>query len=96
MAKKLSSLYVSSPLAGSGYPLFSLKSFKRELIKSGDIQTIHFKLKKESFMQIDENGKEFLPKGNYQITVGSSSPSKRSEHLGAAIPQMIEMDSKTI
>lgn len=83
-AEEVVQLYISSPLAGKGDPIFDLKSFKRIYIKSGDTKTVTFNLSKETFLQFNTDGQTVLRKGNYTIYVGGSLPSQRSLDLGAS------------
>ncbi len=94
--EEVAQLYLSSPLAGEGQPLFSLKSFSRVSIGNNESKTISFKLDKEKFMLINEQGEQFTPKGDYQIYIGNAAPSERSKTLGAAIPAKISISSKQI
>ena len=83
-AEEVIQLYISSPLAGKGDPIFDLKSFKRELIKAGETKKITFKLTKDTFKQFNEEGKQVMRAGEYSIFVGGSLPSQRSLDLGAS------------
>lgn len=94
--EEVAQLYLSSPLAGEGQPLFSLKSFSRVSLANNESKTISFKLDKEKFMLINEQGEQFTPKGDYQIYIGNAAPSERSKTLGAAIPAKISISSKQI
>ncbi|MCW2120735.1 glycoside hydrolase family 3 C-terminal domain-containing protein [Flavobacterium sp. 7A] len=76
-------LYISSPLAGKGDPIYDLKSFKRALLKAGETKTVTFALNKSTFNQVDQNGKSMVRKGNYSLYVGGCLPSQRSIDLGA-------------
>lgn len=84
IAEEVTQLYLCSPLAGEGYPLYSLKSFKRLNLKPGESSVVNFNLSKEAFLQVNQNGDYFLPEGKYKIIVGGALPSKRSAELGAA------------
>ena len=95
-AEEVAQAYMSSPLAGDGYPLYAMKSFKRLNLKPGESVVVDFRLKKDAFMQVDENGEDFLPKGEYKITVGGSVPSKRSADLGAAKTMSVTIGSADI
>lgn len=96
VAEEVAQLYISSPLAGNNYPLYAMKSFCRISLNPGESATVDFKLTKEKFMEVDDNGESFLPKGAYKITVGGAVPSKRSESLGAAKTVTITVDSKDL
>lgn len=95
-AEEVAQLYITSPLAGNGYPLYAMKSFKRIHLKGGESTQLEFKLRKEKFLQVDENGEGFLPKGEYKISLGGAVPTKRSETLGAAKAITVSVDSKDI
>ena len=83
-AEEIVQLYISSPLAGKGNPIFDLKSFKRIYIKSGETKKVAFNLSKETFHQFNTDGETVLKKGNYTIYVGGSLPSQRSLDLGSS------------
>ncbi len=83
-AEEVLQLYISSPLAGKKDPIYDLKSFQREKLKSGETKNIVFKLNKSTFNQFDKNGEEILRKGTYTVYVGGSLPSQRSIDLGAS------------
>lgn len=95
-ADKVVQLYISSPLAGKGYPLHQLSSFKRVKLKSGETSIVGLKLTKGNFTQIDESGREFIPKGDYEVTVGNAVPTKRSIELGALLPLSLKIDSSIL
>jgi beta-glucosidase len=75
-------------LAGQGDPLYDLKFFSRDPIKAGETKTISFRLNKESFHQINEEGEEVLRSGDYKVYVSGALPSKRSLDLGG--PRHVE------
>jgi len=52
-------------ICGILYFLYALQSFRRLELKPGEKVQVEFKLSKENFLQIDENGESFLPKGEY-------------------------------
>lgn len=83
-AEEVVQLYISSPSAGKGDPIYDLKSFKRVQVKSGETKAVTFNLSKQTFHQFNSDGKSVLRKGNYTIYVGGSLPSQRSLDLGAS------------
>jgi len=95
-ADEVAQLFVSSPLAGRGHPLWSLRGFQRVTLAAGEKKTIEFRLQKESFMLVDETGKAFLPGGTNTLYVAGAVPSERSTELGAAPAQRITLPEKTI
>jgi len=78
-------LYISSPLAGKGDPIYDLKAFQRVFVKAGETRTIIFNLSKSTFEQFDENGKNIIRNGTYTVYVNGSLPSQRSKVLGGSI-----------
>lgn len=96
LAEEVVQLYIASPLAGQGYPKYALKSFQRVSIAAGESKVVTLMLNKEAFMQIDENGEEFLPKGNYKIFVGGAVPAERSVKLGGTPSVVTEIGSKEL
>lgn len=95
-AEEVAQLYIESPLAGKNYPFYSLKSFKRIKLKSGETAQVKFNLQKEKFLLVDENGKGFLPKGDFKIIVGGAVPSERSKELGAAQTVAVSVGAKEL
>ena len=83
-AEEVAQLYTSSPIAGNGDPLYSLIAFQRFAIPAGQSKTVHFNLGKKSFMEVNNEGKRVLRKGDYKLWVGGALPGSRSEILGAA------------
>jgi len=79
-------LYISSPLAGQGQPLYSLKAFERVSLNKGETKSVTFKLPASKFMLVNEEGNEFMAKGDYKVYIGNAVPSERSLQLGAAKP----------
>ncbi|WP_372775328.1 glycoside hydrolase family 3 C-terminal domain-containing protein [Mangrovibacterium sp.] len=83
-AEEVAQLYISSPMAGAGDPLYSLVGFQRLAIPAGQSQTVRFELDEKTFVQIDDSGERVLRKGDYKLWVGGSLPVSRSETLGAS------------
>lgn len=83
--EEVAQIYISSPLAGKGEPLYSLKAYQRVPLKNGERKRMSFVLKKECFYQINADGESYLPEGNYLISAGGSLPGRRSEVLGASV-----------
>lgn len=82
--EEVTQLYVSSPKAGLGDPLYSLRGFQRVSLESGSTQKVSYKLTKDAFLSINDQGESVFYKGEHTIYVGSSVPSKRSLALGAS------------
>ncbi|HKJ43660.1 MAG TPA: glycoside hydrolase family 3 C-terminal domain-containing protein, partial [Sunxiuqinia sp.] len=91
-AEEVTQLYTSSPLAGSDDPFYSLTDFQRIAVPAGQSKIVHFNLDKDSFKEVNEDGKRVLRKGNYKLWVGGSLPGARSETLGASKSLVTSVD----
>ena len=67
--EEVTQLYVSSPLAGENQPLYSLKEFTRVKLQVDESKTIEFKLLKENFELVNNEGERFLPTGIFKIYI---------------------------
>ena len=83
-AEEVAQLYTSSPMAGEGDPLYSLIAFQRVAIPVGKTKYVRFELDKKAFMEVNEEGKRLLRKGDYNVWAGGSLPGARSEALGTS------------
>ncbi|UCG01316.1 MAG: glycoside hydrolase family 3 C-terminal domain-containing protein [Candidatus Heimdallarchaeota archaeon] len=86
-------LYVTDVEASVEVPLYSLKDFKRLNLSAGESSQITFDINTEMLKLINEKGERILEPGEFLITIGGSSPSKRSIELGDSPPiiQKIEV-----
>jgi beta-glucosidase len=87
-------VYLSSPLAGQGDPIYSLIKFKRVSLKPGESKSLEISLDLNDFLQVDEDGKKVMRKGIYKITIGGAVPGKRSIELGASITGSLLVEMK--
>lgn len=94
--EEVAQVYIASPLAGKGQPLYSMKAFARISLAQGEMKEIEFKLQKEKFELVDDKGNNFLPKGEFQIYVGGAVPSERSIELGATKPAVFKIDGNLL
>ncbi len=76
--------YLSSPNAGRGQPLYSLKGFQRVRLDAGEKKIINIPIPEVSLRVFDDRGKTFFQNGQYVFYIGNASPGKRSRQLGAA------------
>lgn len=83
-AEEVAQLYISSPIAGAGDPLYSLIAFQRIAIPEGQSKTVQFELDEKDFLQVNEDGERVIRKGDYQLWAGGSLPAKRGMALGAS------------
>lgn len=81
-------MYVTLKNNQQNTPLSSLKDFKRIALKTGESKKIKFKLTKDAFNFIDKTGMEKRHQGNAVITIGTSSPGKRSLELGVKFKEI--------
>lgn len=87
-------LYISPMDNPKHTPNSELKRFKRISLDSGESKTISFELNCQDFSFYDNNGNVKYHKGEYQIHLGTSSPSKESIDLGGAQWKTIHIKSK--
>jgi beta-glucosidase len=77
-------LYISALDSKLDVPLHSLKGIKRITLEAGHRTEVSFKITPEMLSLFNDKGEKVLEKGHYRISVGGSSPGKRSLELGAA------------
>ncbi len=85
-ASEVVQVYLSDLQASTQVPLNKLVGFKRVHLKAGQTAIVRFRLSAEAMMFVDENGEEKLEPGEFRLTVGGCSPSKRGSELGAPEP----------
>jgi beta-glucosidase len=85
-ADEVVQLYLSPLETHLSAPLNQLIAFQRVSLKPGQIKTIHFKVKSEMLMLVDEDGRLKLELGKYRLTAGGCSPGARGVALGAPQP----------
>jgi beta-glucosidase len=78
--------YIVPPRDWPEAPLSSLVGFEKISLKAHSSATVKFKLPAEAFMQYDMNGNKVLHQGRYGVVIGSCSPGRRGQDLGAAKP----------
>ena len=85
-ADEVLQVYLSDLEASAPVPQHKLVGFRRVYIKAGKRRTIRFILPPEVLTFVDENGDQKLEPGQFRLTVGSCSPGRRGEELGAPRP----------
>ncbi len=95
-AEEVVQLYLSSPGAGEKHPVWSLRDFTRVAVEAGETKPVLFELDREDFMQVNEEGKRYLPEGEYSLYVGGAVPTERSVELGAAEPVKLSIDWRDV
>lgn len=76
-------LYITDLQASFRVPIQSLKGIHNVSLEPGKSQEISFDITPEMMSSVDETGKNIIEKGDIQLTIGGSSPGKRSLDLGA-------------
>jgi beta-glucosidase len=85
-ADEVVQLYLRALETHLSAPLNQLIAFQRVSLKPGQIKTIHFTVKSEMLMLVDEDGRLKLEPGKYRLTAGGCSPGAQGEALGAPKP----------
>ncbi|HVP10800.1 MAG TPA: glycoside hydrolase family 3 N-terminal domain-containing protein [Phycisphaerae bacterium] len=65
---------------------WALRGFRRVSLKPQEHTTVRFALSPDVMMSVDDAGRSILEPGHYEVLVGGSSPSPRSQALGSAKP----------
>jgi len=78
--------YLGDLEASVPVPLHNLIGFQRVSLKPGESKTVKFTVTPEDMLLFDEDGKQKLEAGQFRLTVGGCSPSKRGQFLGAPEP----------
>ncbi len=75
-------------------PFYTLKSFERVSLNSGETKKVSFALTDNDLKQTNLKGVKDWIKGNYKIIISNALPSQRSMDLGAAKPAEIDIKLK--
>ena len=78
--------YLSDIHASSVVPLHHLIGFERVNLKAGESKTLTFTITAEMMSFYNDDGKLTLEPGEFRVEVGSCSPGKRGQELGAPAP----------
>jgi beta-glucosidase len=89
-ADEVVQLYIKALETHLSAPIIQLITFQRVNLKPGQVKTVHFSIKPEMLMLVDEDGQYKLFPGKYQLTTGGCSPGARGEELGAPQPISVE------
>ncbi|WP_417886727.1 glycoside hydrolase family 3 N-terminal domain-containing protein [Zunongwangia sp.] len=93
-ADEVVQVYLKDVKASSRVPNFELVAFKNIHLKKGESKELTFEITPEMLSFIDDNGKEKLEKGTFEIYIGGSSPLKRNEELGKKALKKIQFQLK--
>ena len=81
-AEEVAQLYISFLTTKAKVPIASLKDFKRVSLKAGESTTLKFTVTPEMMSYINDKGISTLEAGAIRLSIGGSSPCKRSIDLG--------------
>lgn len=87
--KEVPQLYVHTDAASFLTPIAALKDFKQVVLHPGETRTVTFEVSHKALEQVNMYGETVFPKGNYQLYIGSCSPSDRAQELGVASPVIV-------
>jgi beta-glucosidase len=85
-------LYITDEAASVEVPLSALKGFQRVRLAPGQSQKVGFDITPEMMQMVDNEGRFVLEPGSFLVTIGSSSPGKRSQDLGAPQPAVARFE----
>jgi beta-glucosidase len=77
-------VYLTDLESKSRIPSYSLKGYERILLAPGESRIVHFKISPDMMSVVTETGEQLIEPGMFRISIGGSSPGKRSLDLGAA------------
>ena len=78
--------YLSDLHASTIVPLHHLIGFERVHLKAGESKTLTFTITPDMMSFYNDDGKLTLEPGEFRVEVGSCSPGKRGQELGAPVP----------
>jgi len=84
--------YLSDLSASVTVPQHHLIGFERIFLESGESTTLSLTLTPEMMSFFDEDGKLKLEPGVFRLEVGSCSPGRRGQDLGASVPVTAEFN----
>ena len=85
-AEEVVQLYLTDLEASVDVPLYALKGFRRISLQAKESKTVTFTVTPDMMALIDNEGKSLIEPGEFEVTIGGSSPGKRSAKLGAPTP----------
>ncbi|KPK83403.1 MAG: hypothetical protein AMS27_13040 [Bacteroides sp. SM23_62_1] len=85
-ADEVIQLYISDLEAAVDVPLHSLKEFRRIHLQPGESTQVGFTITPEMMQIVNNDGESVLEPGEFKVSIGGSSPGRRSAELGAATP----------
>ena len=87
-------VYLKDVKASSRVPNFELVAFRNIQLKKGESKELTFTITPEMLSFINDDGKETLEKGDFEIYIGGSSPLKRNEELGKKALKKVQFQLK--
>lgn len=86
MASEVAQFYLSDLQASTVVPLHHLIGFERVTLAPGETQRLAFTLTPEMMSFYNDDGQLTLEAGKFRLEIGSCSPGKRGQALGAPAP----------
>ncbi|MEI7898744.1 MAG: glycoside hydrolase family 3 C-terminal domain-containing protein [bacterium] len=74
-------VYISYPPTNVPAPLRQLAGFQRIHVRRGQKKTVTFQLKREQFAAYDDNGKAFVPSGEFTVHIAGGQTGGLSAHI---------------
>jgi beta-glucosidase len=78
--------YLVPPQGAPEAPRATLVGFEKISLSPGNSVEAAFKLPSDAFRQVDSSGRQVLIPGRFGIVIGSASPGRRAQALGAPAP----------
>jgi beta-glucosidase len=85
-ADEVAQCYLVPPQGAPEAPHATLVGFEKVSLSPGASVEVAFKLASDAFRQVDSSGRHVLASGRFGIVIGSASPGKRAQALGAPPP----------
>jgi beta-glucosidase len=86
LADEVVQCYLVPPQGTAEAPRATLVGFEKVSLSPGASVEVAFKLPSDAFRQVDSSGRHVLTPGRFGVVIGSSSPGKRAQALGAPTP----------
>jgi beta-glucosidase len=83
--------YVQPPRDWPEAPLASLAGFQKVQLLPGESRKVSFTLPASAFAQFNSMGEQVHAVGRYGLVVGTCSPGRRGQELGAPEPVRVEL-----
>jgi beta-glucosidase len=82
-------LYLSYQQQKQPAPIRALKGFQRISLKAGERKVVHFTLTPQQLSLVNEEGKQYQPRGKVMISVGGGQPNVHTRATGNVISTVV-------